>query len=453
VVRLNGSLNLEERRDVQDRFAADAEVLISTDAGGEGLNLQFCHIVINYDLPWNPMKLEQRIGRVDRIGQHHVVQALNMVLEDTVELRVREVLEEKLQRILEEFGVDKLSDVLDSEEGGAPFEDLYLQAMLSPEEAEQRAAALAEYIRRQAETGRQRATLLSSPTDLDPAKARSLADHPLSYWVERMVVAYLHSRLDFGATVARDAIGYHLKWPDRYEIRHTVFTKAEAEQAGAVWVSLDHERVRKLLDQLPFHAPGQPIYPVLVPGVSDKVSGFWSLWRIGLPSPAERRQHLLAVFISDDGRTLTPTARTVWDGLIEGPDGLQVKGAPLTGAAAWDAYTASRQAAETQGAPIHTELVSAYQRKLNIWVGDLEVSSYYHGKTIRRFAPEATRQQKHQEIRQEYDQKVRSVLGIDHDGDLPAALLKFGEIDFTQHPFYPELTALLLLRIERESSA
>jgi SNF2 family DNA or RNA helicase len=73
-----------------------AQVLISTDAGGEGLNLQFCHVIVNYDLPWNPMKLEQRIGRVDRIGQKHVVRALNFALEDTVELRVREVLEEKL---------------------------------------------------------------------------------------------------------------------------------------------------------------------------------------------------------------------------------------------------------------------------------------------------------------------------------------------------------------------
>lgn len=185
---------------------------------------------------------------------------------------------------------------------GAPFEDLYLQAMLSPEHAEQRARALAEYIRRQAETGHQRATLLGSLLDLDPAKARSLADHQVPYWLEQMVVAYLHSRLDFGATVAREAIGYHLKWPDRHEIRHAVIHKAKPEQAGAVWVSLEDERVQKLLEQLPFHAPGQPIYPVILPGVSSKVSGFWSLWRISLLNRQGVGQNLLAVFISDDGR-------------------------------------------------------------------------------------------------------------------------------------------------------
>jgi superfamily II DNA/RNA helicase len=69
VVSLNGVMDLGERRQAQRRFADDAQILISTDAGGEGLNLQFCHVIVNYDLPWNPMKIEQRIGRVDRIGQ------------------------------------------------------------------------------------------------------------------------------------------------------------------------------------------------------------------------------------------------------------------------------------------------------------------------------------------------------------------------------------------------
>ena len=69
VVFLNGSMSMEERQTAQNAFADTTRVLVSTDAGGEGLNLQFCHVVINYDIPWNPMRLEQRIGRVDRIGQ------------------------------------------------------------------------------------------------------------------------------------------------------------------------------------------------------------------------------------------------------------------------------------------------------------------------------------------------------------------------------------------------
>src|SRR5712692_11100140 len=93
-----------------------------------GLNLQFCHLVVNYDIPWNPMRLEQRIGRVDRIGQESLVRAFNFALDGTVEHRVRAVLEEKLGRILQEFGVDKAGDVLDSADAEALFDDLYVEA-------------------------------------------------------------------------------------------------------------------------------------------------------------------------------------------------------------------------------------------------------------------------------------------------------------------------------------
>jgi SNF2 family DNA or RNA helicase len=84
VVCLNGSMDMAERKRAETTFATKARILVSTDAGGEGLNLQFCHVVINYDIPWNPMRLEQRIDRVDRIGQNHVVRALSFVLEDSV---------------------------------------------------------------------------------------------------------------------------------------------------------------------------------------------------------------------------------------------------------------------------------------------------------------------------------------------------------------------------------
>ena len=92
VVLLNGGMNLDARTQAQQAFANGVRILVSTDAGGEGLNLQFCHVIVNFDMPWNPMRIEQRIGRVDRIGQRHVVRAINFVLEETVEHRVRQVL-------------------------------------------------------------------------------------------------------------------------------------------------------------------------------------------------------------------------------------------------------------------------------------------------------------------------------------------------------------------------
>ena len=364
VVCLNGSLDLDQRREVQRRFATDAQVLISTDAGGEGLNLQFCHVVVNYDLPWNPMKLEQRIGRVDRIGQRHVVRALNFVLEDTVERRVRDVLEEKLQKILDEFGVDKLADVLDSEEGDVPFEALFVNAVLSPDGAEQRAEELAEQIRQRAEQSRAGAQLLSPVERLDPTAAQQVATHQMPFWTERLTLAYFASRETDGASVTKGAVGYDLRWPDGSEVRSAVFAREESEQPGALCLSLEDERIRGLIKGLPVFAPGQPIPAVVIPGVSEKVSGIWSLWRVSLQVGDGHRQRFLAVFLASDGRVLAPTARTVWDRLVELGDDIKATPALLSGAGAAEAYRATRRAAEEQGAPLFDELVTNQREAL-----------------------------------------------------------------------------------------
>jgi SNF2 family DNA or RNA helicase len=126
---LNGSMSIEERNAVLQEFKTETDILISTDAGGEGLNLQFSNCIINYDLPWNPMKIEQRIGRVDRIGQQRDVIVYNFILADTVENRVKAVLEEKLSVILKEIGIDKYSDVLDSETAELNFTDAYMKSI------------------------------------------------------------------------------------------------------------------------------------------------------------------------------------------------------------------------------------------------------------------------------------------------------------------------------------
>ena len=362
VVSLNGSMDLEERRQAQRRFAGDARILISTDAGGEGLNLQFCHVIVNYDLPWNPMKIEQRIGRVDRIGQKHVVRAMNFALEGTVELRVRDVLEEKLARILEEFGVDKLADVLDSEEGGVSFEELFAQAIIAPEEAERRATALAEEIRRRAEEARAGSQLLSATETLDPAAAQRVATHQMPYWTERMAIGFLRSQDASGAFVKPSTVGYDLRWPDGNTTAQAVFNREEADRAGSTLISLEDERIRRLTTSLPIFAPGQPIPSVVVPEVSDKTSGIWSLWRISLNAGGNREQRFVALFVSEDGRVFGPTARTIWDRLIELPDGLSEGTDELSGAAAADAFAVSRQAAEGQGATVFDELATAHQQ-------------------------------------------------------------------------------------------
>ena len=102
----HGQMRAEEKdRAVEDfRNRAGPQVLVSTEAGGEGRNLQFCHLLVNYDLPWNPMRVEQRIGRVDRIGQEQAISIFNLWVKGTIEARVLDVLENRIRLFEETVG-------------------------------------------------------------------------------------------------------------------------------------------------------------------------------------------------------------------------------------------------------------------------------------------------------------------------------------------------------------
>ena len=100
VVTIHGGVRREERRKIEEAFTQDKDVwiLVATDAAGEGINLQRAHLVINYDLPWNPNRIEQRFGRVHRIGQTEVCHLWNLVARDTREGEVFHRLFEKLEQ-------------------------------------------------------------------------------------------------------------------------------------------------------------------------------------------------------------------------------------------------------------------------------------------------------------------------------------------------------------------
>jgi SNF2 family DNA or RNA helicase len=95
---------------MKELFKERAQVLIATEAGGEGINLQFCHNMINYDLPWNPMRLEQRIGRIHRLGQEQDVHIYNFSTKDTIEEQILNLLYEKIN--LFERVVGELDEIL-----------------------------------------------------------------------------------------------------------------------------------------------------------------------------------------------------------------------------------------------------------------------------------------------------------------------------------------------------
>jgi SNF2 family DNA or RNA helicase len=96
VERFHGGMSSLERHAAVERFRGGARVLVATDVGGEGQNLQFCQTLVNFDLPWNPAQIEQRIGRLHRMGQTGEVRVFNLCSKGTVEDRVLDVLDRRL---------------------------------------------------------------------------------------------------------------------------------------------------------------------------------------------------------------------------------------------------------------------------------------------------------------------------------------------------------------------
>jgi superfamily II DNA or RNA helicase len=131
VVVIHGGVAREERRVVQERFTQDKDclILVATDAAGEGINLQRAHLLVNYDLPWNPNRIEQRFGRVHRIGQTEVCHMWNLVADETREGQVYRRLLDKLSEMRDTLGKDQVFDVLGDVLPGRELRDLLLEAI------------------------------------------------------------------------------------------------------------------------------------------------------------------------------------------------------------------------------------------------------------------------------------------------------------------------------------
>ena len=141
VVVIHGGIGREERLKIQEAFRhdKDVQILIATDAAGEGINLQRAHLMVNYDLPWNPNRIEQRFGRIHRIGQTEVCHLWNLIAAKTREGEVFHTLLEKLNQARSSLG-GKVFDVLGKVNfEGKPLRELLIQAIRYGERADVRA--------------------------------------------------------------------------------------------------------------------------------------------------------------------------------------------------------------------------------------------------------------------------------------------------------------------------
>ena len=134
----HGSLSSAAKDTAVRAFRGECDLFLSTEAGGEGRNLQFARTVVNYDLPWNPLRIEQRIGRVHRLGQEREVHVVNLWAPDTVEAYLVELLDRKIHMF--ELVVGELDLILGQLDERRSFEDLMLAVWtLREDEARRRA--------------------------------------------------------------------------------------------------------------------------------------------------------------------------------------------------------------------------------------------------------------------------------------------------------------------------
>jgi superfamily II DNA or RNA helicase len=321
---INGSMDFDLRVNALRQFKEAAQVLICTDAAGESLNMQFAHIVINYDMPWNPMVLEQRIGRVDRIGQSYEVQAFNMMLDNSVDKRVYEVIEEKLNQILNQLGIDKTADVLDSTLERDQVNRLYLTSLLNPAKFEQESSNWLENIKYKLSD--YKSTEGALPTtdskDIKAEKVDVIKHSPLPKWLENLTKSYLQTK---GIAYQNLLDGIKFKIPGHKEGIYTFNIKESVNNPIPEPISLQHEFVQSMLKEaIPFTESQQ--IPIVKLKQGHSTAGHWSLWNLEVKNQFETSQIIQPIFFSSDGEYFSAFAQNIWDKLIQENDFFDVIG-------------------------------------------------------------------------------------------------------------------------------
>ncbi len=222
VVQIHGGMGRDQRREAQESFMhdPDVQILLATDAAGEGINLQRAHLMVNYDLPWNPNRIEQRFGRIHRIGQTEVCHLWNLVAEDTREGDVFRRLLEKLEQARNALG-GQVFDVLGKLQfEGKTLRELLIEAVRYGDQPEVRARLdhainaagdrehLQDLIEERAlvHDAMDTSRVARAREDLDRAEARRLQPH----FIESF---FLEAFQRLGGTV-------HQREPRRYQIGH-----------------------------------------------------------------------------------------------------------------------------------------------------------------------------------------------------------------------------------------
>ena len=268
VVMIHGGIGREDRRKIQESFLHDPEVhiLLANDAASEGINLQRAHLMVNYDLPWNPNRIEQRFGRIHRIGQTEVCHLWNLVAEETREGDVYHTLLKKMEEARQALG-GQVFDVLGKVQfGGKPLHQLLLEAIRYGEQPEVR-ARLAKAVNEAFDRAMVQDLLEESALardSMDASKVRKIREEMERAEVRRLQPHYIESF--FIEAFRRLGGRIREREPRRYQVSHVPAQVRERDRLIGLGEPVLQRYERITFEKLLMALPGQPAAAFVCPG-------------------------------------------------------------------------------------------------------------------------------------------------------------------------------------------
>ncbi|MEZ4503014.1 MAG: helicase-related protein [Dehalococcoidia bacterium] len=265
---IHGGLGREERRKAQERFLHDTsvQVLLATDAAGEGINLQRAHLMVNYDLPWNPNRLEQRFGRIHRIGQTEVCHLWNLVADETREGDVYRTLLEKIEEARKALG-GQVFDVLGKLQfENKPLRELLIQAIRYGEQPEVRARlthAITEAVDREHLEALMEERALA-PDVMDPSRVAKVREVMERAEARRLQPHYVEEF--FMEAFKRLGGQMRQREPRRYEITHVPAPVRNRDRLIGIGEPVLERYERVVFEKDLIAPPGQPLAAFICPG-------------------------------------------------------------------------------------------------------------------------------------------------------------------------------------------
>jgi len=274
VTYIHGAMNLDKRIEAEHEFKEKAQIMVSTEAGGEGINLQFCWLMVNYDIPWNPNRLEQRMGRIHRYGQQYEAYIYNLVAVDTREGKILEKLFNKLDIIRMHLGSDRVFDVIGDVLPGRSLQDLIVEAVTNKRSLDDILKDIERIPDEEAIRRAKEATLEGLATKhIDMTRilgeARIARENRLvPEYIEKF---FLKASEKLGLKVEERKDGFYRIASVPYELRRLPFEfKIKFGEVFREYSKISFDKEQAVKGQAEFVAPGHPLLEALVEKIFER---------------------------------------------------------------------------------------------------------------------------------------------------------------------------------------